>query len=77
MILALTSHLAAYAGKEVMDMGETQLDAARHLFAYLREADARGYQRLLAEAVSEEAVGLAVMNRMARAAAFDVEDVSD
>ena len=30
---------------------------------------------MLAEAVSEEAVGLAVMNRMARAAAFDVEDV--
>ena len=49
--------------------------AAHHLFASLREADHRGYTRLLAEAVSEEAVGLAVMNRMARAAAFDVEDV--
>ena len=75
VILALTPHLDRYAGRHVMDMGATQLEAARRLFACLREADDLGYTRLLAEAVSEEEVGLAVMNRMARAAAFDVQDV--
>ena len=74
VILALTSHLPSYAGRETMSLGETLLDAAHNLFSCLREADHRGYDRLLAEAVSEEAVGLAVMNRMARAAAFDVVD---
>ena len=75
VILALTPHLPRYAGRKVMDMGGTQLDAAHNLFALLREADQQGYGRLLAEAVSEDQLGLAVMNRMARAAAFDVIDV--
>ncbi len=75
VILALDAHIPMYGGRRTLSMGATLLDAAHHLFAGLREADHRGYTRLLAEAVSEEAVGLAVMNRMARAAAFDVEDV--
>ena len=75
VILALTPHLDRYVGKETLDMGESLLDAAHNLFACLREADELGYDRLLAEAVSEEDVGLAVMNRLARAAAFDVVDV--
>ena len=75
VILALEDHLPLYGDRRTLPMGRTLLDAAHHLFASLREADHRGYTRLLAEAVSEEAVGLAVMNRMARAAAFDVEDV--
>ena len=77
VILALTPHLGWYDGKETMSLGTTLLDAAHSLFSCLREADARGYDRLLAEAVSEEAVGLAVMNRMARAAAFHVVDVDE
>ena len=75
VVLATAPHLKLFEGLNCMDMGQTLLDAAHNLFACLREADRRGYDRLLAEAVSEEAVGLAVMNRMARAAAFDVVDV--
>ena len=75
VILALDAHIPLYEGRRTLPMGATLLDAAHHLFASLREADHMGYTRLLAEAVSEESVGLAVMNRMARAAAFDVIDV--
>ncbi len=75
VILALSPHLDRYQGRDTMSMGESLLEAAQRLFSCLREADARGYDRLLAEAVSEQSVGLAVMNRLARAAAFDVEDV--
>ena len=75
VILATAPHLDWYAGRKTMSLGETLLDAAHNLFACLRNADDCGYDRLLAEAVSEASVGLAVMNRMARAAAFDVEDV--
>jgi len=75
VILPLDDHVPLYGGRRTLPMGRTLLDAAHHLFASLREADHQGYTRLLAEAVSEEEVGLAVMNRMARAAAFDVEDV--
>ena len=75
VVLAVTPHMDRFAGMRVMDMGATLLDAAHNLFSCLREADRLGYDRLFAEAVSEEAVGLAVMNSMARAAAFDVVDV--
>ena len=50
-------------------------DAAAHLFAALREADARGATLALCEAVDERGIGLAVMNRMGRAAGFDIVDV--
>ncbi len=75
VILAPAPHLIRYADRNTMSLGETLLDAAHNLFACLRDADDDGYDRLLAEAVSESSVGLAVMNRMARAAAFDVVDV--
>ena len=50
-------------------------DAAARLFAALREADARGATLALCEAVDEKGIGLAVMNRMGRAAGFDIVDV--
>lgn len=55
---------------------ETQpQDAAARLFAALRELDARGETLALCEAVPTAGIGLAVMNRMGRAAAFDIENV--
>ena len=51
------------------------LDAASRLFAALRELDERGETLALCEAVDTAGIGLAVMNRMGRAAAFDIEHV--
>lgn len=50
-------------------------DAAARLFSALREADARGADVALCEAVAAKGIGLAVMNRMGRAAAFHIERV--
>ena len=50
-------------------------EAAARLFAALRELDERGDTVALCEAVDTAGIGLAVMNRMGRAAAFDIEQV--
>lgn len=75
VILALDSHIPYYGDRTVMGMGDTLEDAAHSLFALLRQADERGYEHLFAETVTEQAVGLAVMNRLARAAGFDIVEV--
>ncbi|MBP3657475.1 MAG: threonylcarbamoyl-AMP synthase [Clostridia bacterium] len=50
-------------------------EAASKLFAALRELDERGETLALCEAVDMAGIGLAVMNRMGRAAAFDIVHV--
>ena len=50
-------------------------DAAARLFSALRELDERGETMALCEAVGLSGIGLAVMNRMGRAAAFDIRQV--
>ena len=47
-------------------------EAAARLFAALRELDERGETLALCEAVEATGIGLAVMNRMGRAAGFDI-----
>ena len=74
VILASTGNVSAYGGRRVMDMGPDLSSAAHNLFSLLRRADGLGIARLYAEAVSDGGVGLAVMNRMARAAGFDIEE---
>ena len=75
VILAASGNLPAYGNRRVMDMGPDLETAAHNLFAMLRRADGEGIGRLYAEAVPDGGVGLAVMNRMARAAGFDIEEV--
>ena len=42
----------------------------------IRDADTLGADALFSEAVPEEGVGLAVMNRLGRAAAFHIVDAA-
>ncbi len=72
-ILCHRDHLTAFGDRRVMDLGDTAEESARVLFALLREMDGERIDRILCEGWKEEGVGLAVMNRMARAAAFDIE----
>ncbi len=51
---------------------ETQ---ANRLFSSLREADERGYHTVYAHCPETEGVGLAVYNRLIRAAGFEVKDL--
>ncbi len=73
-ILSLTRHIAEYGSRRVFDMGDDEKAVAHNIFALLREADDLKIDRLFAEGMDSAGVGLAVMNRMARAAAFDIVD---
>ncbi len=71
-ILGFETH--NYGGRKVLSLGvpEHPDEAAARLFAALRELDTEGRTLALCEAVGLEGIGLAVMNRMGRAAAFDI-----
>lgn len=77
LILALEPHKAAYAGRKTLSLGRDAGAMAHNIFAVLREADAIGADRLFSEAVDAEGVGLAVMNRLGRAAAFHIVHAED
>lgn len=74
-IFALSGHAPLYGARRVFTLGSLAQDAAGALFDLLREMDARGVERIYAEAVEAEGIGLAVMNRMGRAAGFHISEV--
>ncbi len=63
-----------YNGFEILSMGDRDNPEtiAASLFALLREFDNRGVDIIFAEAVDEHEVGLAIMNRMVKAAGYDI-----
>lgn len=71
----LASSTERYGARRVRSLGETPEQAAAALFQALREMDGEGIERIFAEAVDTAGVGLAVMNRLGRAAAFDIIEV--
>ena len=72
LILAASAHLPLYGARNTADLGPDEWAAAHNIFAALRQADADGVTRVFSESYPESGVGLAVMNRMARAAGFDI-----
>ena len=72
LILAAEGHLSLYGTRNTASLGADAEEAAHRLFALLRQADEDGVTRVLSESFPETGVGLAVMNRMARAAGFDI-----
>lgn len=75
LILAQAGHLARYGNRQVVSLGANAEEAANRLFEALRQADERSAQAIFAEAVEESGIGLAVMNRLGRAAGFRVIDL--
>ncbi|MBQ8110474.1 MAG: threonylcarbamoyl-AMP synthase [Clostridia bacterium] len=75
LILALNTHLPAYGARRALSLGSDAGEMAHEIFARLRDADALGADALFSEAVGTEGVGLAVMNRLGRAAAFHIVEV--
>ncbi|MGI6199693.1 MAG: L-threonylcarbamoyladenylate synthase [Christensenellales bacterium] len=65
---------APYSGLSLGSRAHVEQMAAR-LFDALRRADELGWAYVLAPAVGTDGMGLAVMNRMGRAAAFDIQRV--
>lgn len=58
-----------------LDYGSTPEQQARKLFALLRRADELGVKTVLVEMPEREGMGLAVYNRLLRAAAFRVIEI--
>ncbi len=75
-VLAFKEHMEDYEGTETVCIGsfENPETVAHELFAALRRMDAEGVEELYSEVLPPEGVGLAVMNRLSRAAAFRVID---
>lgn len=76
-ILSLEEHVAGYGARRVFSLGSLShaQEAAGALFDLLREMDALGVERIYAEALDPHGIGLAVMNRMGRAAGFHIIEV--
>lgn len=78
-ILASAEHAGRYAGfaDEVLVSGSRQApeEAARRLYALLRECDRRGVGAIVAEGFPEAGIGAALMNRMRKAAGGRVREV--
>lgn len=75
VVLCSDGHVAAYGGRRTRTLGGDADAMAAGLFAALRALDAEGLDPILAEAVDASGMGLALMNRLLRAADFDVEKV--
>ena len=75
LILALEGSLARYGDRLRESLGMDAAGMAHVVFAALRDADALGADVILSEAVEAEGIGLAVMNRLGRAAAFHIVEV--
>ena len=67
--------LPLLGNRRAYSLGDTPLETAHVLFHRLREMDDLGVSLILAQGWKAEGEGLAVMNRMARAAAFDIVEL--
>ncbi|WP_336787436.1 L-threonylcarbamoyladenylate synthase [Paenibacillus sp. MMO-177] len=73
-VLTFDERAGAYDADLVLSYGsELRLEQAAHnLYAALRRFDSEGVQRIWAEGCSEEGIGLALMNRLAKAAGYQI-----
>ena len=71
-VLCFTEHVSALAGCSPHDIGSSSspFQIAHRLFDTLRKLDEEGMEAVFSEVIPPEGVGLAVMNRLGRAASF-------
>ncbi|MBQ9264721.1 MAG: threonylcarbamoyl-AMP synthase [Clostridia bacterium] len=75
VILSHDDLLPAFGSRRAYSLGANAAEGAHLLFQRLREMDELGCSLILAQGWEATGKGLAVMNRMARAAAFDIVKV--
>lgn len=75
-VFVFEEHLPLYAQLDAVSIGSlAQPESVAHrLFAVLRQADADGIHVMYSEVLPAQGIGLAVMNRLNRAAAFTLLD---
>lgn len=72
VILCRAENALLYGQRQAEAIGRTEAEIAQNIFHALRQADEDGFDIVLFEAVGKKGMGLAVMNRMMRAAGFHV-----
>ncbi|MBR6760421.1 MAG: threonylcarbamoyl-AMP synthase [Oscillospiraceae bacterium] len=77
--LVFDRDLPAYAEQNIKAVSYGDSDEARgaQIFSQLRSLDQMGFQRILIQAPRTDGVGLAVYNRLIRAAGYDVRDTDE
>lgn len=68
----VTNRNHRFQGAENVYIGSSSKSIAKNLFRVLREMDDRKIELILIESVSEKGLGLAVMNRLKKAAGFNI-----
>lgn len=73
-ILATEQTKGNYSSGEILSMGDRNHPEtlAANLFKALREFDKRNVKQILAESVDKTGIGLAIMNRMTKAAGYNI-----
>ncbi len=66
-VMCLTGN-AKYYGKKAFPLGKTTVLAAKNLYAVMRQLDTEKLDMILAEDVPEKGIGVAIMNRLRKAA---------
>ena len=76
-ILATEETKKFYLATEVISLGsrEDLSSIAHNLFEALRALDDKNVDIILSEAFEEEGIGIAIMNRLNKAASFDIINV--
>ena len=78
-VLATEQTRAAYRADVVLSVGsrEKEESIARHLFQVLREFDEAGVDVIYSECFEEGPLGMAIMNRLRKAAGYRVIEVEE
>ena len=76
-ILCLEENIPLYGGRHVFSLGADSREFAHRIFYALRMMDEAHIGAIFSEAVEAEGIGLAVMNRLGRAAAFHIIDTQE
>lgn len=71
-IMCIHDNVSLYTGKKVIDLGDGSFESAKNLFAALRKTDELGLEEVYFHAVDASEMGLAIMNRMMKAAGYTV-----
>lgn len=76
-VLALKDTEKQYSADYVISLGDedNNIEVAHNLFEALRSCDDFGVDIILSHSVKEEGIGIAIMNRLKKAAGFNIIDI--
>jgi L-threonylcarbamoyladenylate synthase len=72
---AVVSERSEIKGVNIYTYGETETDLAHNIFSLLRKIDKDGYEKIYIQTPEKTGIGLAVYNRLIRAAGFKTIDL--